>query len=602
MNVKDSDAASSQLGSFGKSGTRGRHEQPKDLKKTLRTLFSMTGRHTPALVLVAVLSALASAAPYLAPWLIGKIVDGIAAGSFPLRLFGLLAALYAGDLLVHILMQLTMARTGQRMVDGIRRALFASMERLPLRYFDRNRHGDLMSRLTNDVDNISTTVSASLTQLLMNLFSVAGMSVMMLYLNIPLALVTFGGVLVILVWTKAVTGITRRTYREQQALLGRLNGQIEESISGLAVLRAFGQEEANFEAFREMNRSYRDVAVRALTWSGLLNPITRAINNLVFVAVSILGGLMTLSGTISVGVLASFLLYARHCLRPFVDISGIYNEFQTAAAGVERVFEVMEEEKEPEDPPDAPEVHTFRGEVEFRDVSFSYVPGKPVLSHFSVRIPAGTRTAVVGKTGAGKTTLIQLLTRFYDPDSGQILLDGRDLREYRLRDVRHAFGVVLQDTALFSESVRYNLCYGKTDCPEEEMLRAARASGALSFISRLPEGADTVLNRQGQELSHGERQLLTIARAMLTDAPLLILDEATSSVDTVTEQNIRAAMLEASKGRTSFLIAHRLTTIRDSDLILFLEDGKIAEMGSHEELMKNGGRYAAMYLRQTGKD
>lgn len=285
MNVKDSDAASSQLGSFGKSGTRGRHEQPKDLKKTLRTLFSMTGRHTPALVLVAVLSALASAAPYLAPWLIGKIVDGIAAGSFPLRLFGLLAALYAGDLLVHILMQLTMARTGQRMVDGIRRALFASMERLPLRYFDRNRHGDLMSRLTNDVDNISTTVSTSLTQLLMNLFSVAGMSVMMLYLNIPLALVTFGGVLVILVWTKAVTGITRRTYREQQALLGRLNGQIEESISGLAVLRAFGQEEANFEAFREMNRSYRDVAVRALTWSGLLNPITRAINNLVFVAV-----------------------------------------------------------------------------------------------------------------------------------------------------------------------------------------------------------------------------------------------------------------------------------------------------------------------------
>ncbi len=575
--------------------------KPKDMKGTLIRLWQLTEGHRKGLGFILFLSALASGSAILSPYLIGKLVNSIDRGSPGLMLLAMLAALYLGDWLIRFMQQFLMAGIGQRMILHIRTSLFAHMEKLPLSFFDTRQHGELMSRLTNDVDNISVTISDSLTQLMMYGFTITGIFCVMICMSPLLTVIALFAVLLIFLLTRAVTSRTKVLFRRQQAILGKLNGQVEESVSGISMVKAFGQEREMVEKFIENNDAFCQVATRAQIASGYLMPMMNVINNLTYVLIAIASGVMALEGRLTVGEISSFLLYSRQFSRPFVDIANIYNNFQTAVAGAERIIEILDEACEPRDMPGARSAEQVRGAVSFRNVTFGYRPDKPVLRNIDLEIPAGTRVAVAGPTGSGKTTLINLLTRFYDVQEGAILLDGRDLREYRMGDLRRAFGVVLQDTALFGVSIRDNIGYGRDDVSMEEIQAAAEVAGADGFIRRLPQGYDTVLHQGGAELSQGERQLLTIARAVLQRAPIMILDEATSSVDTVTEQHIRRAMLAITQGRTSFIIAHRLSTIRDSDLILLIRDGRIAEQGDHRQLMALNGEYARMYLTQTGQ-
>lgn len=590
------------LGGIGRMN-RGRVvEKPKNMKGTLRRLWEVTSGSRKGLGWILLLSALSCGAAVLSPYVTGKAITAISQGGIVTLILLLLAALYLCDWLVKFLQSFLMASIGQRMIDHIRMTLFSHIRKLPLTFFDRHRHGELMSRLTNDVDNISTTISSSLTMLMTYGFTITGVLTCMLLLSPLLTLVSFVGVILIFILTKVITSRTRKLFAAQQKALGSLNGQIEESISGLPVVKAFCREEEMETDFEEKNDQLCKVSIQALIWSGFLMPMTNVINNLSYVAMAIFSSLLYLRGTISdIGMITSFLLYVRQFTRPFVEIANIYNNFQTAVAGAERIFEILDQQTEPPDKPDALPLPAPRGDIVMEHVTFGYTPDRTVLQDVNLRIPAGTQVAIVGPTGSGKTTIINLLTRFYDVTGGRILLDGHDLRDYRLHDLREAFGVVLQDTALFAQSIRDNIAYGQPDATLEEIRQAAIMADADGFIQRLKQGYDTVLSHGGAELSQGERQLITIARAILTNAPIMILDEATSSVDTVTEQKIRRAMLHICENRTSFLIAHRLSTIRDSDLILLIEDGQIAEKGTHDELMQLNGKYARMFKTQTGQ-
>lgn len=585
---------------MGRPGRNMQVVKPKNMKGTLLRLWKLTKGHRKGFGWMLFLSALVSGSAVLSPYLIGEVVNLINEAQPAFSVLVLLVSLYVSDWLVRFLQQFFMASVGQRLILHIRRTLFAKIKDLPLSFFDSHRHGELMSRLTNDVDNISTTISDSLSLLLTYIFTILGVLTVMLSLSPILTCVAFVSVILIFILTRTVTSHTKKLFSEQQKALGKLNGQVEESVSGLSMVKAFTQEKTVLRQFEENNARLCDVATKAQIWSGYLMPLTGVINNLNYVLVAVISGIMAANGLIEVGMISGFLLYSRQFSRPFVDIANIYNNFQTAVAGAERVFEILDEPCEPEDASDALPVNNPKGDVVFDRVTFGYSKNKPILKNVSIHLTAGTKVAIVGATGAGKTTFINLLTRFYDVDSGHILLDGHDLREYRIQDLRKSFGVVLQDTALFGMSIKDNICYGKKDVPFEKVEEAAKAVGADMFISRLPNGYDTVLQQGGAQLSQGERQLLTIARAVLTDAPILILDEATCSVDTVTEQRISRAMLTLTKDRTSVIIAHRLSTVKDSDLILLMDDGQIAEQGNHKQLMALNGKYAQMYRTQTG--
>lgn len=588
------------LNGISRPGRGGVVVKPKNMKGTLGRLWRLTKGQRGGLGWILLLSAFASGASILSPYVTGRAVAAIGRNDAVVWVLACLTGLYLCDWMVRFLQAFFMASIGQRVIHHIRRTLFAHVRTLPLAFFDRRQHGELMSRLTNDVDNISTTISNSLSLLLTYGFTVTGIFVMMLYLSPFLTMVSLFGVGLIFLLTKTVTKHTRKLFAAQQKNLGALNGQVEESVSGLAVVKAFCREEEMEREFGERNDRLCDTSIKALICSGYLMPLMNVINNLLYVAISVLCGILFVAGRISdIGLVTSFLLYVRQFTRPFVEIANIYNNFQTAVAGAERVFEILDEQPEPPDRKGAVPLSCPRGDIELRHVVFGYEPGQPVLKDVSVKIPAGTQAAIVGATGSGKTTMINLLTRFYDVTDGSILLDGQDLRDYRMEELRAAFGVVLQDTALFAASVRDNICYGHPGASLEQVQKAAELVGADSFIKRLQDGYDTVLTQGGTELSQGERQLLTIARAVFANAPILILDEATSSVDTVTEQKIRRALLKICQNRTSVIIAHRLSTIRDSDLIILLENGKIAEQGTHEELMVLDGIYAQMYRTQT---
>jgi ATP-binding cassette subfamily B multidrug efflux pump len=590
-------------GGFVGGRGRGPVAKPKNLKGTLARLWQYVGKERKRLSFIFAVIVLDSLLVLSGPYLIGVAVDAIPGSGSG---FGLLetaivalALVYAGDTVLSLLQGWLMAGVSQRIVGGLRGSLFAKLQRLPLAYFDSRRHGEVMSRLSNDIDNVSTTISQVTTQIMTGSIAIAGSLVMMLVLSPLLTLATLITVPLVYLLTRTISKRTRVWFKDQQARLGALNGHIEETISGLEVVKAFNHEDKAIEEFDAVNEKLYEVGVKAQIWTGFLMPILGVINNIGFAAVAIVGGMLAVKGVITVGVIASFLSYSRQFVRPLNDLAAVFNVLQSGVAGAERVFEVLDEEEEPADPPHAVELRNPHGRVVFDRVSFGYrADTPPILQDVSFDSAAGSSTALVGPTGAGKTTIVNLLTRFYDVSGGAITIDGRDIRDYTRDSLRRCFGIVLQDTYLFSGTIKENIKYGRPDATDAEVGEAAAMANADAFIRRLPQGYDTMLAENGGNLSQGQRQLLAIARIILARPAILILDEATSSIDTRTELHIQDALLQVMQGRTSFIIAHRLNTIRDADMIMVIDRGRIVERGSHDELIRREGSYHRMFVNQ----
>jgi ATP-binding cassette, subfamily B, multidrug efflux pump len=578
--------------------------KPKNAKGTLKRLWVYIKSQKLSLVIVFTLVITSSLLNLAGPYLIGQAIDKFIIpqdfkGLFKICL--IMLAVYLLGALSTWLQNYLMVGTSQNIVRVIRRDLFDKVQTLPLSFFDSKPHGELMSRLTNDVDNISNTLNMSMTHIFSSIITLVGTLAVMLYMSPLLTLVTLIIVPFMLLITRKITGYTRKIFKEQQEVLGELNGYIEETISGQKVIKVFNREEKGIQEFELNNRKLAKIGIRAQVFSGMMGPTMNLLNNASFAMVAAAGGWLAASKIITVGVIASFTNYSRQFTRPINELANQYNMILSAIAGAERVFEVMDEKPELEDEPSAYELNTITGQVKLEDVHFSYKEDNPILKNINLHVKPGQTIALVGPTGAGKTTIVNLLTRFYDIDKGAILVDGHDIRRVKRNSLRSSLGIVLQDTYLFSESVRENIRYGRLNASDEEIEQAARLANAEQFILRLPQGYDTVLTEDGGNLSQGQRQLLAIARAILADPSILILDEATSSIDTRTEVHIQEAMLNLMKGRTSFVIAHRLSTIRDADLIVVINGGEIIEMGNHEELLKQNGFYYNLYNSQFRK-
>ena len=559
------------------------------------------------LLFFAVLTALiGSVLALTGPLLMGRAIDyiiGPGQVQFApiLRILAIMAALYVVSSVSQWFMQALSAAIAARTAADIRKDGFSRLSILPLKYFDNHAHGDTISRFTNDVDAVSDGLAQAITQLFAGVVTLLGTFAFMLTLSVPItAVVVVLTPVSILVAGKIVQSSTRM-FREQSRTLGELNGYVEEMVSGGRVVKAFGREEASEAQFSDINARLYKVGQLSQFYSSLANPSTRLVNHTVYVCVGVIGALLAVAGGLSVGAIASFLTYAVQFSRPINEITGITTQLQGAAASLERVFALLDTEPQQPDAAQTRGDMQAQGNVEFRDVSFSYQPEKSLIEQFSLRVSPGQTVAIVGPTGAGKTTIVNLLMRFYEIDSGAILLDGINIREMARDDLRRSFGMVLQDSWLFSGTVRENIAYGKPGATAEEVEQAARAAHAHGFIRRLPQGYDTIIAEDGGNISEGQKQLLTIARAMLCNPPMLILDEATSSVDTRTEQRIQRAFLALMQGRTSFVIAHRLSTIQGADVILAMNQGKIVEMGSHDELLQKQGFYYKLYNSQFAK-
>ena len=578
-------------------------EKPRDMKATIVRLWRLAGRQRKPLVGVFILSSLASAIGLLGPLLIGRGIDAIAApegvdfpGLFRILLYLLIT--YGLGALLTWLHEWWIAGVAQRIIKLLRRALFERVQQLPLSFFDTHTHGELMSRLANDVDNVSTMISSSTTQLFSSLLMVVGSLVMMLILSPVLTLLTLLTVPATLLFSHAVAKRARRRFKQQQINLAELNGHVEEILSGQEVVQAFGQEQRVISQFDHVNEELRQSGLKAQILAGMVMPMLNVITNIGFIIVAAGGGYLALSGAISVGVIASFINYSRQFARPINNIANLYSTIQSAQAGAERIFELMDETPEPPDKQGAAALDQAQGAIHFTDVDFAYRMDIPVLKSIDLTAAPGQTIALVGPTGAGKTTIVNLLVRFYDPTKGQILFDGQDLRAWQRNSLRAAYGMVLQDTHLFSGTIRENIRYGRLDASDEEVEEAACVVGADRFINRLPRGYETELGESGGGFSQGQRQLLSIARAILAEPAVLILDEATSSVDTRTEMLLQQAMIKLRQGRTSFIIAHRLSTIRDADEILVIDGGRIIERGNHRDLMAADTFYRRLYHGQ----
>lgn len=578
-----------------------RIEKPKDAPRTLRRLASYFARFHAALGVVALCVVLYTVLGLVGPYLMGVALDRfVAARDLPglaqNALWMLAAYLLAAAL--QVLASWLMAGVSQRALQRLRSELFQRLQALPLAFFDRRPAGELMSRLTNDIDAINQAVAQNITALLASVLSMAGILIAMFLLDAWLALASLLVVPVMFWFTRFVAVYTRRGFKGLQQALGELNALMEENISGQRVVKLFRHGEAVAAAFRAENQRVYAAGVYANTYSLLLMPLTGVLGNLFVIVLAGLGGFLALRGLVSVGQIATFINYGQNFINPLRQLSTLYNTIQAALAGAERVFEILDTPPELDAGQAAP-LANVRGHVCFEHVSFSYVPGSPVIEDMSLEALPGQTVALVGPTGAGKTTIINLLTRFYEIDQGTIRIDGVDIRDVGKDDLRSKLGLVLQDTYLFSSTVLENIRYGRLDASDEEVERAARLADADHFIRHLPRGYHTRLSERAGNLSQGQRQLLAIARTLLANPSILILDEATSSVDTRTEAHIQRALLGLMQGRTSFVIAHRLSTIRDADQVLVIDGGRIVERGTHDELVaRPHGVYRQLYLSQ----
>lgn len=592
-------------------------EKAKDFKGSIRRLIGFLKPHAGAIAAVFCMALISTGFSIAGPKILGKsitvlfegavaVVRGIpgAAIDFPkvgsilLSLLGL----YLVSAAFSYATQLVMAGVSQKTVYSLRREIDRKLARLPLSYFDGRTHGEIMSRVTNDVDAIANTLQQSLVQILTSVITLIGSVAMMLSISWKLTLVALATLPFYVIATMVVTKRSQGYYRSQQKLLGELNGHVEEMYSGHQVVKAFGHEKESVKKFDGINGRLYDVAWKAQFVSGIIMPMMNFINNVGYVLIAAIGGAMAAKRLMSLGDIQAFIQYARQFTQPIIQTANIANVLQATVAAAERVFEVLDEKEEPEDPrSESKAADAFAsacGDVAFENVSFGYSKDKPLMEGLSLVVPCGETVAIVGPTGAGKTTLVNLLMRFYDVDGGRITVNGVDVRDVPRGALRRSFGMVLQDAWLFNGTIRDNIAYGREGATEDEIVAAAVAAHADHFIRVLPDGYDTVLNEEASNLSQGQRQLLTIARAFLADPRALILDEATSSVDTRTEVVVRKAMEKLMQGRTAFVIAHRLSTIRDAHTIVVMNEGRIVEQGDHESLLAAGGFYADLYKSQ----
>lgn len=575
--------------------------KPREMFRTLLKIWAYLAGDQVKLAIILLLIITSVACGLLGPYLLGYAVDHyitINSGAGLLTIITWLGLVYVLNAAVTWLQNVWMIGIAQRAVFRMRQDLFAGLHRLPIAYFTKRQHGELMSRLTNDMDNVSQTLNSSFIQISSSMLTFIGMLGMMIWLSPPLTLVTLLIVPLLFLGMRWITRKTGPYFKEQQRSLGSLNGFVEETFSGQKLVKAYSQEEKVTSQFQAYNQRLRDAGYWAQTYSGFIPKLMNMLNNLSFTLIAGFGGWMAVYGLVSIGVIVTFAEYARQFTRPLNDLANQFNTFLSAVAGAERVFDVLEQEPEAKDEGDAIELDCIQGAIRFDRVSFSYNEELQTISDISFQIRPGQTAALVGPTGAGKSTLVQLLSRFYDLNEGHIEIDGIDVRKLKRDRLRSHMGFVLQDSFLFEGTIRENIRYGRLDASDEDIIRAARMANAHSFISKLSAGYETKLDAEGSGISQGQKQLLSIARAILADPAILILDEATSSIDTITELHIQEALYRLMKDRTSIVIAHRLNTIRQADLILVLIDGQIREQGSHDELLKRKGYYSQLVQSQ----
>ncbi|MED1238042.1 ABC transporter ATP-binding protein [Bacillus paralicheniformis] len=591
---------------------KGMHEtKPKEFKKTLLRLARYLKPRTFQLVLVVCAAILATLFNVISPKLLGDATSSLFASftegtgvqfGFLGRITMILAGLYLLSAFFTFLQQYLMAGVAQKTIYEMRQEVNEKLTRLPLKYYDKHSHGDTLSRAVNDIDNINTSLQQALTQMITSVITIVGIIVMMLLISPVLTLVVFITVPLSMLAVRFIASFSQKHFGTQQKELGDINGHVEEMFTGHQEVKAFGHEEKAIQQFDEVNERLYQSGWKAQFISGLMMPIMTFIGNLGYVFVSITGGIFVLNGTLLIGGVQAFIQYTQQFSQPLVQAAGIANTIQSAIASAERVFSLLDEDEETEETPASIDTGALKGDVSFERVAFGYDKNVPVIRDLSLHAKEGQTIAIVGPTGAGKTTIINLLMRFYELNKGSIKVGGTDISELSREQARSMFAMVLQDTWLFNGTIRENIAYGRDGATDEDIIRAAKAAYADDFIRTLPDGYDTVLGEVAQNISQGQRQLLTIARAILADPKILILDEATSSVDTRTEMNIQKAMNKLMANRTSFVIAHRLSTIKDADLILVMKNGDIIEKGSHEELLRENGFYADLYNSQFSRE